>query len=117
MPDNPSRRRFVGRVAGLLGGAAVAPAVIGSRVAARPATEPQDGCDLPAPIAALRPMLDGVTPIAAAERRSRIERARRLMAEQRIDALLIEPGTTYPCSLRIIDIAFIIAYHLKIKIK
>jgi Xaa-Pro dipeptidase len=88
-----SRRRFVGLVAGTLGGVAIMPAP--ASVAAEPAPAEQDFCDLPAPIAALRPMLDGVAPISDAERRARIERARRLMAEQRIDALLFEPGSSF----------------------
>jgi Xaa-Pro dipeptidase len=93
MTDQPSRRRFVGRLAGLLGAAAVVPA--DGRVAPRPGPEPQDACDLPAPIAALRPLPGQAVPISDAERQARIEQARRLMAEQRIDALLLEPGSSF----------------------
>jgi Xaa-Pro dipeptidase len=92
MTDQPSRRRFVGQFAGLVGGAAIVPAA--GRIAAQPDPDPQDACDLPAPIAALRPMPGQAVPISDAERQARIERARRLMAAQRIDALLLEPGST-----------------------
>jgi Xaa-Pro dipeptidase len=49
---------------------------------------------LPAPIAALTSMKGRETPITADERRARIEKARRLMAEQRIDALMLCSGTS-----------------------
>jgi Xaa-Pro dipeptidase len=45
-------------------------------------------------IRALKPMTDGIVPITLDERRARIEKARRLMAENRIDALLVEGGTS-----------------------
>src|SRR5882672_10787190 len=43
---------------------------------------------------ALRPMTDGIVPITLAERRTRIDKARRLMTENRIDAILIEGGSS-----------------------
>jgi len=49
---------------------------------------------LPPSIAALGPMRDRAQPITAAERRVRIERARKLMREQRIDAVLLTGGTS-----------------------
>jgi len=42
--------------------------------------------------AALRATAAGVSPISDEERRARIEKARRLMAENRIAAILLEPG-------------------------
>jgi Xaa-Pro dipeptidase len=45
-------------------------------------------------IAALKPMRDGVTPISRDERRGRVEKARRLMTEHRIDALMLTGGTS-----------------------
>jgi Xaa-Pro dipeptidase len=48
---------------------------------------------LPAAIKALRPMTDGVVPISDDERRARIARAQKLMAEQKLDAIFME-GTT-----------------------
>ena len=42
----------------------------------------------------LRAITGGAVPISVAEREGRIERARRLMREHRIDAILIEPGAS-----------------------
>ena len=53
-----------------------------------------DDCSLPPSIAALKPMTGGVVPISDNERRARIEKARRLMVEQKIAALVMEPGTS-----------------------
>src|SRR5262245_31242760 len=49
---------------------------------------------LPPSIAALTSMRDRAKPITADERRGRIERARRLMAEQKIDAVILTGGTS-----------------------
>jgi Xaa-Pro dipeptidase len=43
---------------------------------------------------ALRPMTEGIVPISDDERGARIERARRLMAENRIDAICLESGSS-----------------------
>lgn len=48
----------------------------------------------PDAIRALKPMTAGVQPIAADERRARIEKARRLMAAQKIGAVYMERGST-----------------------
>jgi Xaa-Pro dipeptidase len=53
--------------------------------------EPQS---LPEPIRRLKPMLDGVQPITDDERRARIDKARSLMREQKIDALVLEGGAS-----------------------
>jgi Xaa-Pro aminopeptidase len=50
--------------------------------------------NLPEAIRKLRPMTAGVQPITAEERRARIEKARRLMHENRIDAVLMEGGSS-----------------------
>lgn len=50
--------------------------------------------DLPPAIAALTSMKDLATPIRVDERRARIEKARRLMAEHRLDAILLTGGTS-----------------------
>jgi Xaa-Pro dipeptidase len=50
--------------------------------------------DLPPAIAALTSMKDQATPISVEERRGRIDKARRLMAENRIDALMLTGGTS-----------------------
>ncbi|MDQ2977061.1 MAG: Xaa-Pro peptidase family protein [Acidobacteriota bacterium] len=50
--------------------------------------------NLPDAIRKLRPMTDGIVPISLDERRGRIEKARRLMRENKIDAIYIEPGSS-----------------------
>jgi Xaa-Pro dipeptidase len=50
--------------------------------------------EIPAGILALKSMTAGIVPISAQERQARIEKARRLMVEQKIDALLLEPGSS-----------------------
>ena len=59
---------------------------------AEPAFEPQGS--LPEPISRLQRMTDGIMPITLDERRQRIEKAQRLMKEQRIDAIYVEPGSS-----------------------
>jgi Xaa-Pro dipeptidase len=79
----PSRRDVIrGSVA--LGVAAVSPPARG------------DGAtgDIPAPIAALTPMTDGVSPITTDEHRARIARARSLMAAEGLKALVLSSGTS-----------------------
>jgi Xaa-Pro dipeptidase len=83
------RRRFVGLCAGFLSGAAAPPA------GARPTGLDQDAADLPATIRELRPMPGQAAPISDAERHNRLEQARRFMLEQRLDALLLEPGSSF----------------------
>lgn len=80
------RRKFLkySATAGLAAGAA---ACTDSQPQAQSATT------APPPIAALRPMTAGIVPIAIDERRARIDKARRLMAGHRIDAILVEGGT------------------------
>src|SRR5882672_10977120 len=85
----PSRRGFVGTALGAVGAAAFVP---GSRAAEVQGQEP---ADVPASIRALRPRAGSAVPITAEERRARIEKARRLMADQHIDALLLEPGSSF----------------------
>ena len=57
------------------------------------AAQPSDG-QLPPAIAALTSMKGRETPITSDERRGRIAKARRLMAEHRIDALMLCSGTS-----------------------
>ena len=49
---------------------------------------------MPASIRALRPMTDGIVPITNAERMGRLEKARRLMAENSIGAIVLEGGSS-----------------------
>lgn len=83
------RRRFTGLLTGLLGaGTLPLHALTG------PARRESDPCDLPGAVRALTPMTGGVSPISADERRARMERARELMVEQGLGAILLEPGTS-----------------------
>ncbi len=50
--------------------------------------------DVPAAIKRLKPMLDGVQPITDDERRARVEKARRLMRDNKITAMIFEPGSS-----------------------
>ncbi len=86
-----SRRHFSSLLAGLVGGSAASRLSASAPKSAEPAPDP---CHLPAPVAALTPMGPPPVPISKAEREQRVERARVLMREARLDALLIEPGTT-----------------------
>jgi Xaa-Pro dipeptidase len=56
--------------------------------------EAQPDAAPPASIRALKPMTEGIVPITLDERRARIEKARRLMAAERIDAIMVEGGTS-----------------------
>ena len=52
------------------------------------------GQSVPESIRSLKPMLDGIRPITDDERRGRIEKARRLMRENKLDAILLEAGSS-----------------------
>jgi Xaa-Pro dipeptidase len=58
------------------------------------ALQQQGPRDLPPSIAALTPMRDGVEPISTDERRHRLERARHLMVDTKLDALMLCGGTS-----------------------
>lgn len=83
-----SRRQFAASLTG-----AVATSAFVNRAWAIDGTR-SDPCNLPAPVAALKPMTGDVVPISDNERRSRIAKAQRLMKESGIGAILIESGTT-----------------------
>ena len=74
--SNPTRRTFLVTAAAGLAGSAF----------------PQN--DLPEAFHKLRPMTDGIQPITGAEREARVEKARRLMRENRIAAVLMEGGSS-----------------------
>ncbi len=82
-----SRRHFAARVTGLAGAAAMLGP--GTLLGAEP-----DPCALPDPIRQLQTMTAGARPIEDDERRARIAKAQRLMTEQGIGAILLEPGTS-----------------------
>ena len=88
----PSRRAFLATSTTL--GAAVA---LGARPGVAqelPAAQSQGVNEMPPAIRALTPMKGGVVPISAAERQGRLEKARRLMREQGVDALMLTGGTS-----------------------
>ena len=82
------RRAFLGALPAVTGGLAWV-----ARGGPGPFAEPPDPCDA-ALGRALGVMTEGVTPISETERQGRMEKARRLMATQRIGAILLEPGTS-----------------------
>ena len=55
---------------------------------------PQQQSNQPEAIRRLRRMTEGVVPITLDERKGRIEKAQRLMRENRIDAIYLEPGSS-----------------------
>lgn len=68
--------------------------VAGAALAATTTTTEAQGTELPPAIAALTSMKGKERPITADERRGRIERARRLMADQKMDALMLCSGSS-----------------------
>jgi Xaa-Pro dipeptidase len=83
-----SRRRFLS-----LGSLAAGLTLTRNAAEASPAF-PQAPSPLPASIAALQSVKDMARPITNDERRARIEKARRLMADQGIGALMLTGGTS-----------------------
>ena len=85
------RRTFLkhSAAAGLASGAAAC-----GNGGASTTAQAQAESSVPAPIRALKPMTDGIVPITLDERRARIEKARRLMAANRLDAIMVEGGTS-----------------------
>jgi Xaa-Pro dipeptidase len=81
-----NRRRFLTRAAAGLGAAALA-APAGD-------AEAQGAANVPESIRSLKSMMDGVVPITSAERQARIDKARRLMTEHRIAAIVLEGGSS-----------------------
>ena len=92
-----NRRSFV-KLGSLAAGASIAGGCATETPVASAAQTPGGGSPgvspLPPSIAALTSMRDQATPISADERRGRIEKARRLMAERKIDALMLTGGTS-----------------------
>ena len=78
------RRRFLGSAA--LGAGSFALACAPGSKAQAAASTPAGG-DLPEVIRSLKPMTAGVVPITVDERKARIAKAQRLMAEQKIDEI------------------------------
>ena len=82
----------------LLSSAAVAAGALGTSCArtepVAPAAPTLAPDALPPSVAALSSMRGPATPITADERKGRVEKARRLMVEHKIDALLLTGGTS-----------------------
>src|SRR5437763_2426617 len=81
-----NRRTFL-RASTALAAAWRAPALLAQREAAADATPPPS-------VAALTSMREQAKPITNDERRARIEKARRLMSDEKIGALVLTPGTS-----------------------
>jgi Xaa-Pro dipeptidase len=96
-----NRRAFLRRAAGVslaAGAAACTASAPGAQGGTdRPGGQSGDaaaGGDVHPAIRALRPMTDGIVRITDDDRRGRIDKARRLMAENKIDALMLEGGSS-----------------------
>src|SRR4030095_8102503 len=86
------RRDFLRLSAGIAGAT-----LVGSRVSfadTKDIDAIQQRQDTPELIRNLKRMTVGIVPISADERKARIAKAQRLMAEHRIDAVYIEPGSS-----------------------
>ena len=81
-----TRRTFLNTTAIAAGGTLAA--------CAPPAPAPSETSSLPEPLRNLKPMTRNVPPIGDGERLARMERARELMRENKIDAVFIESGTS-----------------------
>jgi len=81
------RRKFVAASVSLA-------AIRGVPALAQKAREAQTASKLPPSIDQLEPMAERAQPISADERRARVEQARRLMAQAKLDALILTPGTS-----------------------
>ncbi|HEX7024111.1 MAG TPA: Xaa-Pro peptidase family protein [Gemmatimonadales bacterium] len=82
----PTRREFLGSSSAALAATVVAPP--------RPAAEPLQGDAMPPSIRALQSQKSRATPISVEERQARLEKARRLMAAERLDAVMLGGGTS-----------------------
>jgi Xaa-Pro dipeptidase len=80
-----TRREFLQSSAVAAGTAFVTPALLAQSGEQQP---------LPPAIATLTSMKSQAQPITKGERRARLEKARRLMAENKLDAILVAPGTS-----------------------
>ncbi len=86
------RRDFVRISAGAVAAstAGLAAGCLDVSVQEAPAVGPAS--EVPESIRELRPMLDGIEPITDEERLQRMEKARRLMVDNGIEAIYLEPG-------------------------
>src|SRR5258708_27702451 len=83
----PTRREFLGVSTGAVG-------ALGAPVAPASPAEAQASCGaLPPSIKALTSQKDRAHPITVEERRARLDQARRLLAAEKLDALMLTGGT------------------------
>jgi len=88
-----NRRTLLG-AAGALAASWKATALFAQRQPPADPAVPADSTPLPPSIAALTSMRDQAKPITNDERRARLDKARHLMTEQKIDALVLTGGTS-----------------------
>ena len=89
------RRTFTRTLSTVAGGIALGACNGGEQQGQKVAgAQADDECTMPAPIAQLKPMTNGIVPISDDERRGRIEKARSLMKRQGIGAIVLEPGSS-----------------------
>ena len=86
-----TRRTFIGTTAAALAATATRTSVGNAGTVS---SEPTQQGTMPPAIAALTPMTAGVTPITIEERKTRIDKATRLMREARIGAVMLTGGTS-----------------------
>ncbi len=87
------RRDFLRLSAGVAGATLFGRGLVRADSEALDPEPPQQG-NQPEAIRRLRRMTDKVVPITLEERKGRIEKAQKLMHDNRIDAIYLEPGTT-----------------------
>lgn len=85
------RRNFLRMSAGITGATLLGAELINAEPFE---AKPEQQREIPDAIRQLKRMTEGVVPITLEERKGRIENARRLMREKRIDAIYLEPGTS-----------------------
>ena len=85
------RRNFLRLSAGITGATLLGAELINAEPFE---AKPEQQREIPDAIRQLKRMTEGVVPITLEERKGRIENARRLMREKRIDAIYLEPGTS-----------------------
>lgn len=88
------RRHFVATSAGALGALAVGCKPSAGAAVAEATSDGQEMPPVPASIQALQPLAPAPVPITKEEREARIEKARRLMADNHLDAVFMEGGTS-----------------------
>jgi Xaa-Pro dipeptidase len=88
------RRNFLRLSAGIAGTALLGNKVLAIDSGSTAYPGPAQQRDVPDAIRKLRRMTEGIVRITLDERRARIEKARRLMRQNKIDAIFVEPGSS-----------------------